>query len=280
MNNQLEVFKNEEFGEVRILVIDDKPWFVGKDVVEKLGYKIDGTTSYSKYIKQFCDEDDYKKLNNSKLELFNINDLGRKGGYLINESGFYSLVLSSDLPTAKNFKKWVTGEVLPTIRKTGGYVANEDMFITTYLPFADDSTKALFKTTLTTIREQNAIIKKQQDTITAQESELTYKEDVIIGLTDEIDVAEKRQILNRVVRHKGANYRERWSVLYREFEAKYHIDLGRRLANYNETHKPKIKSKIDYIEKVMDKIPELYEIATKLFESDIKDLVEEMYNII
>lgn len=60
---------------------------------------------------------------------------------LINESGFYSLVLSSKLPTAKKFKRWVTAEVLPTIRKTGGYVANEDVFVETYLPFADEPIK-------------------------------------------------------------------------------------------------------------------------------------------
>lgn len=109
--------------------------------------------------------------------------------------------------------------------------------------------------------------------------EIEYKEDVIVGLVDEISLADKRQILNRVVKYKHANYRERWSMLYREFENKYHMDLSRRFETYNETHKPKCKSKVEYIDKVLNKIPELYELAAKLFENDVKELVEEMYGI-
>ena len=191
---------------------------------------------------------------------------------VINESGLYSLVLSSKLQNAKKFKRWVTSDVLPTIRKTGGYVNNDDLFVTTYLPFADQQTILLFKTTLTTVRKQNEIIEKQK-------KEIEYKEDVIIGLVDEITLAEKRQILSRVMRHNHADYQKRWSLLYREFENKYHINLQSRLDTYNETHKPKCKNKVDYIDKVMEKIPELYELAAKLFENDVKELVDEMYAI-
>lgn len=107
--------------------------------------------------------------------------------------------------------------------------------------------------------------------------EIEYKENVIIGLVDDISLAEKRQILNRVVRYNHANYQERWALLYREFENKYHIDLQKRLDNYNRDNKPKCKNKLDYIDRIMSKIPELYEIATKLFENDIKALIDEMY---
>lgn len=72
--------------------------------------------------------------------------------------GLYSLILRSRKPEAKAFKRWVTHEVLPTIRKTGGYVADDDMFIETYLPFADDQTKLLFSATLETVRKQNDLI--------------------------------------------------------------------------------------------------------------------------
>lgn len=109
--------------------------------------------------------------------------------------------------------------------------------------------------------------------------EIEYKEDVIVGLVDEISLADKRQILNRVVKYKHANYKERWSALYREFENKYHMDLSRRFDTYNENHKPKCKSKVEYIDKVLNKVPELYELAAKLFENDVKELVEEMYSI-
>ena len=120
------------------------------------------------------------------------------------------------------------------------------------------------------IEIQKQEIKEKQDTI-------DYKEDVIIGLVDDIELAKKRAILRRVVNYKNANYLQRWGALYREFEDKYHIDLNKRLENYNKSHKPKCKNKLDYIDKVMNKIPELYEIAVKLYENDVKALIKEMY---
>lgn len=107
--NELQIFNNEEFGEVRTIVIDNEPWFVGKDVTEILGY-----VNASKALADHVDDDD--KLNNESL-----SSLGQRGGWLINESGLYSLILSSRLPEAKKFRRWVTSEVLPTIRRTGGY---------------------------------------------------------------------------------------------------------------------------------------------------------------
>ncbi len=123
--------------------------------------------------------------------------------------------------------------------------------------------------TITMLKTENTGLKK----------EIEHKEDVIVGLVDEITLSEKRQILNRVVRYNHANYRERWNILYREFENKYHMDISRRLESYNEDHKPKCKSKLDYIDKILNKVPELYELAAKLFENDVKALVEEMYSL-
>lgn len=123
--------------------------------------------------------------------------------------------------------------------------------------------------TIATLKIENTGLKK----------EIEHKEDVIVGLVDEITLAEKRQILNRVVRYNHANYKERWNILYREFENKYHMDLSRRLDTYNGEHKPKCKNKLDYIDKVLNKMPEVYELAAKLFENDVKALVKEMYSI-
>ena len=97
------------------------------------------------------DEEDKKvvMLPNSQ----NGNSVGKF--ILINESGLYSLILLSRLPGAKAFKRWITSEVLPAIRKTGGYVSNEELFTETYLPFADDSVKELFRLNLTVIRQLN-----------------------------------------------------------------------------------------------------------------------------
>lgn len=111
--NELQVFKNAEFGSVRTLVIDDEPYFVGKDVAGILGY-----TNPNEVIHDHVDEED--KLNSKTLSSFDL-DLGQRGGWLINESGLYSLILSSKLPAAKKFKRWVTAEVLPSIRKHGVY---------------------------------------------------------------------------------------------------------------------------------------------------------------
>lgn len=105
----LQVYTNENFGKIRGVMIDDKIWFVGKDVAEALGY-----TNPSKALIDHVDEED--KLNNETL-----SSLGQRGGWLINESGLYSLILTSKLPKAKEFKHWVTSEVLPSIRKTGAY---------------------------------------------------------------------------------------------------------------------------------------------------------------
>lgn len=113
--NELQIFNNSEFGEIR--TVTDKignPWFVGKDVAEVLGY-----ANPSKALADHVDIED--KHNNDSL-----SSLGQRGGWLINESGLYSLVLSSKKPNAKKFKRWVTNEVVPSIRKHGGYIAGQE----------------------------------------------------------------------------------------------------------------------------------------------------------
>lgn len=107
--NELKVFENPAFGQVRTIEIDNEPWFVGKDVAVALGY-----SDANKAVAMHVDEED--KLNDKTS-----SSLGQRGGWLINESGLYSLILSSKLPTAKDFKRWITKEVIPSIRKTGGY---------------------------------------------------------------------------------------------------------------------------------------------------------------
>lgn len=117
MNNEIEIFKNEEFGEIRTLLINDEPYFAGKDIAKVLGYK-----NISDALEKHVDEEDKKKI-----AYCDYPEFGNKGAVLINESGLYSLILSSKLPTAKKFKKWVTSEVLPSIRKHGAYMTNETL---------------------------------------------------------------------------------------------------------------------------------------------------------
>lgn len=115
--NELKIFKNEAFGEVRTIEINSEPWFVGKDVAEVLGY-----TDLAHAVLDHVDEEDRM---NSKAQGQIDLELGQRGGWLINESGLYSLILSSKLPNAKAFKRWVTSEVLPSIRKHGLYAKEE-----------------------------------------------------------------------------------------------------------------------------------------------------------
>ncbi len=151
--NEMQIFKHKQFGEIRTVELDGEPWFVGKDVADVLGY-----ARTADAIRAHVDSED-------KGVCKTPTPSGEQDMTIINESGLYSLILSSKLPNAKAFKRWVTAEVLPTIRKTGGYVSNDNMFIDTYLPFADDTTKMLFKSTLAVVREQNNLIEEQKKRI-------------------------------------------------------------------------------------------------------------------
>ena len=112
--NEITIFENPEFGSVRTITIDGEPWLVGKDVALILKY-----TNPQKALRDHVDDED-KTVNES----FTVNGTMAT---LINESGFYSLVLSSKLPAAKRFKRWITSEVLPSIRKNGAYFAEEKL---------------------------------------------------------------------------------------------------------------------------------------------------------
>ena len=130
-----------------------------------------------------------------------------------------------------------------------------------------------FKEALLLALEQQEIIEKQQE-------ELIHKEDVIIGLVEDIDLSTKRQRITQIVRHNSKNYQDRYNLLYQEFEKKYHCDLRARLENYNSKNKPKLKNKMDYIDKIMNKIPQLYEICCKIFENDLESLKKDWFDVI
>lgn len=112
--NELQIFNSPEFGQVRTVTIDGEPWFIAKDVAAALGY-----SNTRDAIAKHVDDDD-------KNTVVIRDGKGNPNQTIINESGLYSLVLSSKLPTAKKFKHWITSEVLPAIRKTGGYIANAE----------------------------------------------------------------------------------------------------------------------------------------------------------
>lgn len=118
--NEIQIFNSPEFGQVRSLVINGEPWLVGKDVTKALGYD-----NPSKAIRDHVEEED-KRVGVQNVTPYIIDSLGRKQHpTFINESGLYALVFGSKLPSAKKFKRWVTSEVLPALRKTGQYQVKE-----------------------------------------------------------------------------------------------------------------------------------------------------------
>ena len=196
--SELQIFKNAEFGSVRTLTINDEPYFVGKDIAEILGY-----TNPSKALADHVDEDD--KLNNESL-----SSLGQRGGWIINESGLYSLILSSKLPNAKKFKRWVTSEVLPAIRRHGIYAIDEvlnnpDMLIAalTELKAEREKTKLLSET---------VAVQKQQ--ISEMKPKASYY-DVVLNCKDLVaisviakDYGWSANRMNQYLHKKGVQYKQ------------------------------------------------------------------------
>ena len=121
--DNIQVFTNLEFGEIRVVMIDDKIWFIGKDVAKILGY-----INQNRDIIRHVDENDRIMMDETQYQnsiKFDYKQIGQRGGWLINEGGLYSLIFGSKLPSAKKFKRWVTNEVLPSIRNHGAYMTEQ-----------------------------------------------------------------------------------------------------------------------------------------------------------
>lgn len=173
----LMLFNNEEFGSVRVKMIDNEPWFVGKDVAVALGYAKPENAIGT-----------HVELEDKTTTLIQGTGSNYKSKtVIINESGLYSLILSSKLESAKKFKKWVTGEVLPSIRKTGGYINDDEMFINTYLPNVDEQTRLLFKSNLMVIRDLNGKIDGLNEEVKGLSEKLGDKNKEIEGKNKEIE---------------------------------------------------------------------------------------------
>lgn len=209
---QLKIFENEEFGQVRTINIDGEPWFVGKDVAKILGYK-DTSDAMIRHV------DDEDKLTRC------FTDSGQKRElYIINESGLYSVILSSKLPSAKRFKRWVTSEVLPVIRKTGSYEMDD------YSP----EMKAIL------MHDKKLV--KIDNRVTDLENHMTidYGEQVVLG--DEVNKA--------VLDALGGKY----SNAYNEIGKKVFAECNRDLKHYfhvnarNNVPKKRYYEALEYIQ--------------------------------
>jgi len=131
--------------------------------------------------------------------------------------------------------------------------------------------------------EQLVISEKQklilEETNKKVQKELEYKEEVIDGICKSIGLEAQRQVLNKVVRFKGSDFQKRWQLLYDHFSRKYHMNLQIRRAKYDATHKYKSKSMVDFVENGLGMLGELYEIALKLYESDINEIIDHYKDI-
>lgn len=261
---EVTVFKNlvhPEFGELRTVEIDGEPWFVGKDVATALGY-----TDTFGALKKHVDTADKQNCQNDS---FNTP----RGMTIINESGLYSLILSSKLPSAKEFKHWVTSEVLPSIRKNGAYIRNQENMTP-----AEIVARGL-------IAAQKIINEKEKEIaiLNGRCGLLTQavddKQDIINAISRNVPAPTKRMMLNRVMRRRSPELAQsRWSYLYARFDEIYHKNVKIRMKNYNaEPGHRKCYSILDFIEKVLNMLDELYDLAVKLFESDFTQLMQEMH---
>ena len=197
--NEVKIFENPEFGAVRTLVRDNEPWFSGKDVATALGY-----SNPHKAIRDHVDVED-KGMN----ETFTPG--GKQAIAVINESGLYSLILSSKLPTAKAFKHWVTSEVLPSIRKTGGYIAGQET-----MSDADLMAKALL-VAQRQIEQRDKQLAEMQPKALFADSVCASKTSILIGELAKIlkqngvDTGQKRLFAwlrenGYLIRRKGTDY--------------------------------------------------------------------------
>ncbi len=204
--NTLQIFKNNEFGSIRTLQNEKGNWLVGKDIAESLGYK-NTRDALNKHV----DEED-------KADVAIHDGSQNRNMVLINESGLYSLVLSSKLPTAKKFKRWVTSEVLPQIRQTGGYI-----------PFNTDETEEdiLAKAILIaqkTIEKKNKIIEEQKplvsfaNKVATSQNSLLVREVAKLASKEGLNIGEKR-LWNKL---------REWGLIFKNSREpkQYSIDRG------------------------------------------------------
>ena len=188
MTSEIKTFEHPEFGSIRAVEQNNEPWFVAKDIAERLGYSNPRDAIY-----KHVDPEDKGVANCDTLG-------GNQGISIINESGLYSLVLSSKLPNAKKFKRWVTSEVLPAIRRTGGYIAAK----------ADDTPEEIMARALLIA---NDTIQRQKKQIEADRPKVSYCDEIlrcenaILTTTIAKDYGMSAVAFNRKLNELGIQYK-------------------------------------------------------------------------
>lgn len=217
--NEIEIFKNDEFGEVRTIEKNGSVLFCGSDIAKALGYSNtrDALSRHCKGVVK-CDT----PTNGG------VQSLG-----FISEGDVYRLIAHSKLPGAERFERWVFDEVLPSIRKNGGYISNADLMVNTYFSNLPDEQKVVIKGLLTNIvavQNENSVLKKENDVLAQENSKWAGKD-----------------FINAIVRKYGRNvrnnYAKGWVDFKKELLYKYSINLNSRITHYLNTSGKRTKPK-------------------------------------
>lgn len=233
MNNEMSIFENEEFGSLRAVEIDGNTWFVGKDVAKALGYsntKDAISTHVDNEDKSIFQRSDFATLENYiPKDAFPVKfvpaDIPNRGLTFINESGLYSLILSSKLPTAKKFKRWVTSEILPSIRKHGAYVTPETM--DNIISNPDFGIKLL--EALKDEREKNEQLSEDNKRMRPKEKYF----DAVVASKDKIQVREFARMLSSTPSFDGKKHRIGANRLFEFLRMKKFV-VKQKGKSYNE----------------------------------------------
>lgn len=219
MNDNLEIFKNEEFGEVRTIMLDDKPYFMASDIAKALGYARPNDA-----VSRHC-RATVKRSTPISGKIQKVN--------FIPEGDMYRLIAHSKLPSAERFESWIFDEVLPTIRRTGGYINNVDLMVNTYFSDIPDDQKVLVKglmTNITALQNKNSALNNENDLLAQKNLEWA-----------------DRPLINALVRayatSVGNNFAKAWNDFKKELLYKHSINLNSRITNYLNTSGKKTKPK-------------------------------------
>ena len=193
-----------------------------------------------------------------------FDNLGRQQvANFVNEDGLYDVILDSRKPEAKQFRKWITFEVLPSIRKHGAYMSDEIIERT----LTDPDYLIRLATQLKEERQKRMEVEEKNRKLVEDN---THKAQIIEGLVYDIPVADMRQRINQMVNKECyGDFGGSWRMLYEEFDRKYHMNIRLRISNSGYKG-----SYMDYIDHELGMIAELYDLACKLFESSYEQLME------
>lgn len=267
--NELKIFTKEEFGQVRTIEVEGKILFCGNDVAKALGY----AEPHKAIARHTRGGTKHPVGVITGIKADGTNAIQEIDMTFIPEGDMYRLIVKSKLPSAEQFESWVFDEILPSIRKHGMYATENTLDNMLNNP---DFAIKLF-TQLKQEREEKAqLVLRNKDL----EHTVEYKTEIITGLTENIDIYKKRDIVNRIVKRKGKDgkgYAGRYKEMYQCFKEVFHVDLTARCEGYNlKVSKNKDKLSVIKYAEMFGHIDGLYEVACKLYESEVEALLDEL----